>query len=244
MTARYGDGEPPCRTLAKDVLEDTFWHPGPMNTRDRPVDSVQERWDVAKDHCLDCPIFFQCRDTHWGEEYGVYGGADQYERAKYRRKLAQGVRAMDEAELLALYAQLWALHKGHRGLKARAIARRTGYAVELVNRALEHHAEIEFAEAKARELERASAAPAWTAPSIAFPKKAPEGADAWVWWVNRAWRGRYMAQTADGKWFRMKLKGGAPVAVIRWFLAEEVDIRRPVAVIHDSWQEKRRRNVA
>jgi hypothetical protein len=62
-----------------------------------------------------------------------------------------------------------------------------------------------------------------------FPPEDPSSLDGWTRSVSGGVRaGWYEAQSPDGKCIRMKLKTHG-AGVIKWFEAEDVDLRRPVA---------------
>jgi hypothetical protein len=64
-----------------------------------------EETELAKDFCLDCPLFFQCRELGWDHEFGVFGGLSGEDRDEIRpeRVLAREAlaRAEEEARMIA-----------------------------------------------------------------------------------------------------------------------------------------------
>lgn len=63
-----------------------------------------------------------------------------------------------------------------------------------------------------------------------FPPENPSFCDGWTRDRTIVRAGWYVSQSPDGACIRMKLKvGGA--GIIKWFVAEDVDLRRPVAPV-------------
>lgn len=130
-----------CANFSIEEMEGTFFYPGPHDTRRPPVARAQERWNEAKEVCIECPIFLRCREDNWGQTYGVWGGTDQYERHLERRKRSRAAQAMNAEQRSALAAQISARYAGGLGEAAGTIARRTGYSVMTVNALLAEHAD-------------------------------------------------------------------------------------------------------
>lgn len=67
--------EVPCRRAPELFFAD----PNDENELEDPT--------IAEDMCLDCPLFFQCRQfaRQSGIEYGVYGGESAAKRLKFLR---------------------------------------------------------------------------------------------------------------------------------------------------------------
>lgn len=71
-------------------------------------------------------------------------------------------------------------------------------------------------------------------PTQEFPVKDPPGHDGWVRIRQVVRSAFYMAQTPDGKYTKVKLKGDkAPM--IKWVPASDVDLRRSVTVEIQEW---------
>ncbi len=137
MKSPYGDMRL-CEKLDKQSVDNTFNAPG-GEPRDAPSPSAQAAWDEAKETCLNCPVYLTCRQEHWGQDYGVWGGTDQHERYLYRRQLTRRLAAMKPAERAAVAATLYARRMAGSGQTARVIARATGYAEQTVKVLLEEH---------------------------------------------------------------------------------------------------------
>ncbi|WP_338695164.1 WhiB family transcriptional regulator [Streptomyces sp. Q6] len=65
-----------------------FFAGGGMANR-RPATKTQAKRDQAKEICAGCPVLMQCRRDTTGEEFGVWGGLDQYQRYLARRALTK-----------------------------------------------------------------------------------------------------------------------------------------------------------
>lgn len=144
-----------CAELDWKTLEGTFWYPGPMPVSDPPSPVSLRHWDLAKDVCEFCPLRSRCRATSWGEEFGIWGGTDQYDRHKYRHNLVRRLAHMSAEDRAKLAASLYGM-RGATGYRIRAIARETGYSAQTVAELVREHvarlkAEREAAGRAARE---------------------------------------------------------------------------------------------
>lgn len=258
----YGGNTELCKTLSPDEVEETFFFPGPMSVRDLPARKAREQWAKAKDMCLDCPFYLACREVSLGENYGVWGGRDQYDRYLERRQLAHRLAKMSAEERAALAARLYATHES-----VAALARRTGYTEPTIKVLLcEHRAAnpepekrrigvlsdqerallvsmsakgstmryMTTALGRSVELIRAELAllPARTTKPT-WPA-APPPHEAWVWQHGVARSATYIGQTADGEWIYMMLRGKrSPTR--RWFAAEHVQMHKQVCVQILEW---------
>jgi pyruvate/2-oxoglutarate dehydrogenase complex dihydrolipoamide acyltransferase (E2) component len=219
----YGGTKPLCSTLTQEQLENTFFFP---STYDRqPSKAAQAAWDEAKETCLDCPFMLRCAEEHKGEDYGVWGGVDQYERYMERRRMSQRRQRSAPDKQAAEAARVYAMHAGHRGLPVHEVALRTGHSVKAVNAMIEAH---EAASAAPAEPEAPAPAPRRIAP--AWPADWPPQGDTWVWAEGSARSGHVVAVTADGAFVRVKFRGARKAHVIRWFPADQVQIRTQTAL--------------
>lgn len=137
--SRYGNTKK-CAELSPAEFENLFYYPGPALVRTPPTLRVQKIWNQAKDEiCLECPVFVQCREQCWGEEYGVVGGTDQYERFLYRRNLQRKLKNMSPAERAQLAARI--VNKYGMGYRVplAEIARRTGYSQPALRALMAEH---------------------------------------------------------------------------------------------------------
>lgn len=227
----YGD-KPLCSTLKSEELEDTFFYRGPNQVREKPSRLTQEHWDQAKEFCIECPVFLRCREQNWGQEYGVWGGTDQYERYLRRRSIRHSAQQLSEERLERLKAYLYARATGPRGLRPEALARETGFSADYINAIVQEHEELREAQQRALKLERDEARDAvgWTA-NIKWPTIHPRMGDGWVWREGRAISGHYVAQSEDGKWLRMKFRTVRGNPVIRWFPQDEVRLLTEVTPV-------------
>lgn len=225
MISPYGT-ERKCATLPVEELEETFFYPGPNVVRDKPRPAVQEQWDKAKETCIECPVFVQCRERCWGEEYGVVGGTDQYERYLYRRRRQAWYKRLDDVQKQALKNLVYS-RTGRRSLEA--ISGETGLPVGQIRSMLK---ERQNALDEARKAAAAAARDAvgWT-PTVVWPKGHPEMGDGWLWREGEVHQGHYVSQTRDGSWVRMKFRA-RKTPVIRWFPAAHVDLRTQVVPVY------------
>lgn len=68
-----------------------------------------------------------------------------------------------------------------------------------------------------------------------FPVEDPPAHDGWIRDRKVVRSAFYIAQTSDGKYMRMKIKGDHYTGLIKWYPAEDVDLRRAVDVTVQSW---------
>lgn len=163
MKSPYGDARK-CADLDSDVLEDTFFYPGSQAVSRGSGPKPQAHWDKAKEICIECPVFLACREEHWGEEYGVWGGTDQYERYLYRRRQQRAMARQDDAERAALAASIHAERGAVSGWRVDIIARRTGMSALTVRTLVAEHQAVLDADKQrvAQEVETAREAVGWT----------------------------------------------------------------------------------
>lgn len=181
MTSPYGDARL-CAELSTEELEDTFFYPGSQAVDRKPGPSATERWDMAKEVCIECPVFLACREEHWGEEFGVWGGTDQYERHLYRRRQQRLLARQDAAGRAALAATIHAERGSVEGWRLSVIVRRTGLSAANVKiLAAEHQAVLDAEkQRKAQERETAREAVGWTGAEGAERKvDGPKGRHPW-----------------------------------------------------------------
>lgn len=228
MISPYGTHRK-CRDLSPAQLEETFFYPGPQNVRQPPGAAAQRAWDQAKEVCIECPVFLACRENRWGEEYGVVGGTDQYERQLFRRRQTRELRLMSSERRRALDRAILARAAGPAGDPPHVIARQTGYSLAFVKSVLEEHDKAAKAKREAAAM-AARDAVGWT-PTIVWPKGHPVMGDAWLSREGEIHAGHYVAQTRDGQWFRLKFRA-RKTPVIRWFPAAHVDLRVPVEPVY------------
>lgn len=82
-----------CLNYSSEIFFDEAAHP-----HSNPTARTHNRRVVAKRICRACPVMDECRETFINEPYGVFGGLDQEERAKVRRKRARAKRESAYAE--------------------------------------------------------------------------------------------------------------------------------------------------
>jgi hypothetical protein len=216
-----------CAALDKEELEGTFWYPGPLPVSTQPGARPLSRWRLAKKVCESCPVKSRCRATSWGEEFGVWGGTDQYERYKFRRNLTRRLALMDRKERAKLAETLYGM-RGATGWRIDAVTRETGYAAAMVTALVGEHVQRLKAEREAP-AEAPRDAVDW-ARSRRWPSGPPAG-DAWVERGGTVHSAQYVGQTANGRWLRMSMRLGKPSPVMRWVPADRVDLRTEIAPV-------------
>lgn len=226
MISPYG-ADRKCAELTPEELEETFFYKGPNDIRLRPGVVSQRHWDVAKEVCIECPAFLACREACWGEEYGVIGGTDQYERHLYRRRRQHHVRLMATGDRAALAASIYAM-KGRSAPEV--IARRTGYSTGTVKNLLREHQKSLDQQAAAKAAAAQAARDALGIKPVTWPKFRPQPGDGWLFRDGEIHRGHYLAETQDGQWVRMKFRA-RKMPIIRWFPREHVDLRTQVTPV-------------
>lgn len=232
MPPDYGAGK--CRTLSPEELEKTFFYPGPTQTKLMPSALTQAHWDEAKEICIECPIYLQCREANWGEDLGVVGGTDQYERHLYRRKLTRHLAHKSEQERAALAAYFHVRCAGGLGDTPELMARRSGYTAALIRALVAEHEALLDAQRQQRAAPVSSEDQAAWSDTPDFPAEHPHRADAWVWYFGGAHIGHYVAETADGAYVRLKIKP-ARAQTIKWLPASHVDLRIAVIPVIQDW---------
>lgn len=232
MPPDYTGGK--CQTLAPKDLEKTFFYPGPQYVGSMPSPTSLERWKEAEEVCIECPIFLQCREANWGQDFGVYGGTNQYERYLYRRKLQRHLARKTEGERAALAAYFHARHAGGLGDSPELMGRLTGYSHLTIKLMIAEHEAVLDVQREQRQGEAPVRDPADWEDAPAFPAEAPSHGDGWVWYFGQAHKGHYMAETADGAYVRMKIKASL-AQTTKWLPASHVDLRKAVVPVIQSW---------
>lgn len=195
----------------------------------KPGAAAQALLDQAKEICAMCPVMAECRRDTLGEEYGVWGGLDQYERWRLRRAMQTSVSSWSKKKRLAVGREL---HEYRRdGMPWTQIKPATGLqdntSQELVDEWLEYE--------KSRPERKRRPRPAKVViglKAVPFPAK-PGHRHGWVRHnrlVSDAW---YKAQTPDGKWLLMNTPSGRG-EVQKWFEAKDVHLySSPPVVIRE-----------
>jgi hypothetical protein len=185
-----------------------------------PAAHVQAQWDSAKEVCARCPVLAECRRDTLGEEYGVWGGLDEYQRYMTRKKFAENKRWKKWPEELRLE---WGEHLAKlraRGHNPFEIRRKTGLLMSVVD------ALIQEWEASKKAPKAAPARPEPKAlPPIPFPEKNGER-HGWVRNGRRMVDGWYAGHTSDGVWVRMHIRAGRGYTY-KFFRAADVQFYNP-----------------
>lgn len=103
-------------------VEDFYGECGSVYNKPKP--GLKALWDEAKKVCQTCPVLQECRRDSLGEEFGVWGGRDQYERHLARRELAAQIRQWPREDRLRLARRLRSMRR--RGMSRYEIRRLTG----------------------------------------------------------------------------------------------------------------------
>lgn len=223
-----------CQKFAPAELEKTFWYPGPQDVARTPGAPALRAWEQAKEICIECPVFLLCRETCWGQDYGVIGGTDQHERHLHRRRLTRLLAQKDEAQRAELAAYFHARHAGGLGDTPELIARMTGYSSPSIKLMISEHEAVLDAQREQRQDEAPVRDPADWEDAPDFPAEAPSHGDGWVWYFGQAHKGHYMAETADGAYVRMKIKASL-AQTTKWLPVSHVDLRKAVVPVIQSW---------
>jgi hypothetical protein len=229
VSGPYGDKQL-CRSLSQEELDKTFFYStrkgGDAATRSAVAEAA---WAEAQEVCIECPAFLRCREEHWGEENGVWGGTTPPERHAYRLRLREELARMSKGERALVARRLFGMWGSGLRDSPQGIAARTGYAVETVNKLLKEH--------QARLKPRVRAAPPPPAepwrPTWTWPKEDPEPrvGDSWIFAHGQVFPAHYTGQDALGSEFRMKFRNTKNVPVIKWLPGSRVDLRRQVTPV-------------
>lgn len=193
-----------------------------------PSPTAQKHYGKARLICQRCPVLEQCRRDTVGEEYGVWGGLDEHERWLIRRKLPRAAAKWPREKRLAWGQTLRDLREDG-GMTLREIGLATGFSAPLTEALLKELEE--HGKSGASLVELPALTPKQHKPD--FPQARGER-DAWVRHDTIVADGWYLAQTADGKWFRFNCFSGRG-NVRKWFAAEDVLIYRPQAVVIEEY---------
>lgn len=191
-----------------------------------PGPRIAKRWAQAKEICAMCPVAEECKRDSLGEEYGVFGGVDQYERSQIRRRMSRTVRQWPEEKRLAWGRQLTEMRAA--GVAWKVILLQTG-----LNQAPAEYL-IAFFEENAPKAKKQGAVtdvplPGDEPPETPFPER-PGRRHAWVrhrGGISDAW---YRGETPDGKWISVTTYAGRG-QVHKWLSVDDVQLYRPQAVV-------------
>jgi hypothetical protein len=196
-----------------------------------PGPRTKKKWDQAKDICEMCPVIAECRRDTLGEEYGVFGGRDQYERAQIRSRLTRAVSRWPEERRLRWAEEVYRLRKDE-GKLWREIQVMTGLPRAASEKLFAIWAErLEEKGVKGEVVDLALPEPETDAEKAKqpFPDR-PGRRHAWVrhrGLFSDAW---YRGQTPDGRWICVTTQAGHG-QVHKWMAAEDVQLYRPQAVV-------------
>lgn len=105
---------------------DKLFFRGPPMAYRKPEPAVQELWEEAKAICRTCPVHEACRDSSRGDEFGVVGGTDQYERYLARRAESKRILALPWEERKPFAQRAHRLYCGHNSLAKATVAMTMG----------------------------------------------------------------------------------------------------------------------
>lgn len=143
----------PKRACKGADLETFFMGDGSPGLRTPPPDHVQKHWDqVKEDFCKKCPVMHQCRRDTWGEQYGIWGGIDPYQRRLVRKALLRRAKNWPAARRAAWARDIYWLRVRDEPMDWTRISTRTGIPRSLAQQLF---AEEEKRQKEARE-ERAA----------------------------------------------------------------------------------------
>lgn len=218
----------PCRKAGLD----TFFPDGPQNARHKPSGKRLEELERAKAVCKTCPVMHQCRRDTLGEEFGVFGGLDEWERYQIRSKLWKAYHTTwSESKKRAWQSYIYGLYS--LPIHPRRIKSITGIPERLVTRMVkdwEDYQEL-MATRRSRHLRRVKRPRQKNPvqPRADFPEK-PGSRHCWVLDGNYAADCWYRAQTPDGAWIWVEIHHYRAHAH-RWVRAEKVRIYNPQPIV-------------
>ena len=193
-----------------------------------PGPRVKVKWEQAKEICDMCPVKQQCKRDTLGEEYGVFGGLDQYQRAQIRRHLYKAIDRWPHERRMRWAEEIYRLRQA--GAIWRDIQIWTGMpsnSAQKLERIWLRHLEEKGTPGEVVDLELPE--PAQDEQKTPFPDR-PGRRHAWVrhrGLCSDAW---YQGQTPDGQWIRVVTTAGRG-QVHKWVPADDVHLYRPQAVI-------------
>lgn len=208
------------RAICRPDDYELFFADGGVPTH-KPGRPTVEKWTEAKDICSMCPVLEQCRRDTLGEEYGVFGGLDQYERAIIRKNMTRTMDKWDDERRMAWAAEVFRLREA--GISWRDMQTLTGLppsASQKLMRIWEDHI-ASRGEAEIVDLPL----PEPSAPRAQFPI-VPGRRHMWVRHNGGISDGWYMAETEDAKWFYVTVFAGRGQAR-KWVPARDVWIYNP-----------------
>lgn len=187
-----------------------------------PGSRTAEKWRQAKEICSICPVLEECRRDTLGEEYGVFGGLDQYERAVIRKNMSKAIDKWDESRRLTWAREVHRLRElGKSWRDIQGIAGLPTSASQKLARIWDKHAEAQGETATIVDLPL----PEPVAVRAEFPL-VPGRRHAWVRHngvVSDCW---YRGETADGKWVYVTVYAGRGQSH-KWVPAEDALFYRP-----------------
>ncbi|MET9385272.1 WhiB family transcriptional regulator [Streptomyces sp. NPDC002928] len=193
----------------------------------RPSKAVQAKWNQAKEICAMCPAKAECERDTLGEQYGVFGGRDQYQRFQIRMQMPKAVKAWPKERQLTWGRELHSLRE--HGLSWQKIQDQCGLPLG----ASEYLVKTWVAHLEERRKNRRTQAEIVDLPlpesRNAFPDRHGRR-HAWVrnnGLFSDAW---YRGETADGEWINLTTFSGRG-QVHKWFPKTDVRIYRPQAVV-------------
>lgn len=192
----------------------------------RTSQRVQKAWDQAKEICSMCPVLAECRRDTLGEDFGVWGGLDQNERAAIRRALPKAAKGWPVGRRLAWGKAVQTLRDG--SLLWRDITLMTGLphglAEELATQWRVHLIETEN-QPKVIDLPLPGDRPR----GPEFPTRAGRR-HAWVRHGGRMSDAMYRGETPTGAWVFVTVYSGHG-HVNKWVPRRDVQVYHPQPVI-------------
>lgn len=126
MLPSFDDGRL-CGGSRMDPKEfDKLFFFGPPMAYKKPAAPTKELWEEAKAICRLCPVYEACRDSSRGDEFGVVGGTDQYERYLARRAESKRILALPWEQREPFAERAHRLYYGHNSLAKAVVAMTMG----------------------------------------------------------------------------------------------------------------------
>lgn len=192
----------------------------------RVAHGVQRAWDQAKDICSMCPVKFECQRDTLGEDFGVWGGLDQTQRAGVRRRLYDAAKGWPLERRLRWGKEVQLLRDG--SVNWRDITLQTGLPQRLAEE-LATQWRVHLIETENQPEVIDFPLPGDGSPEPQFPER-PGRRHAWVRHNRVMADAIYRGETPSGVWVFVTVYSGHG-HVNKWVLRTHVKFYNPQPVI-------------
>lgn len=194
-----------------------------------PAAGAKKLWDQAKEICASCPALMECERDTLGEEYGVWGGRDQHQRALARKALPRKTARWSDEKREAWGKELFKLRQAR--VNWPDIRRQTGFPQPVAEKLITAYQEA--LKSRTQPVAEVVDLPLPTMPADPVKTPFPPRAGQRHGWVRNG-RGLadayYRGQTPDGRWLFMTHFSGRG-NVHKWIKAEDVQLYHPQPVV-------------